>query len=356
MASWRGVARWRIAIALPLATRFYEVRYYGVRMCTSGSVKLRPYQQECVDACIDALERKHLTRIGISAPTGSGKTTMFLELVSRIFSREANTSHALILVNGITLAQQAAERAKRMFPHMTVDMDQGARHVASGVADITVATVQTLRQPKRLAKYNPHKFKCVIVDEAHHSTSPSYLSVLSHFHKAIVPSNKHGSTTDATTPIIGFSATFTRHDGVALGLVFEEIVFHKDFLDMIDEQWLCPVRFTLIRADFDLSKVSTTSSDYVVSSLAHVVNRPDVNELVVRSWMDLAGATRQSTLVFAVDVAHVHALVKEFQVRGIDARGIHASMRLTERESLLASFQRADFPVLINCGTFLQQS
>ena len=281
---------------------------------------------------------------------------MFLELVSRIFSREADTSHALILVNGITLAQQAAERAKRMFPHMTVDMDQGARHVASGEADITVATVQTLRQPKRLSKYDPHKFKCVIVDEAHHSTSPSYLSVLSHFHKAIVPSNKHGSITDATTPIIGFSATFTRHDGVALGLVFEEIVFHKDFLDMIDEQWLCPVRFTLIRADFDLSKVSTTSNDYVVSSLAHVINRPDVNELVVRSWMDLAGTTRHSTLVFAVNVAHVQALVKEFQARGIDARGIHASMRLTEREFLLASFQRADFPVLVNCGTFLQES
>jgi ATP-dependent helicase IRC3 len=38
-------------------------------------------------------------------------------------------------------------------------------------------------------------------------------------------------------PIIGFSATFSRHDGLALGSVFERIVYHRDFLEMIREQW-----------------------------------------------------------------------------------------------------------------------
>ena len=38
-------------------------------------------------------------------------------------------------------------------------------------------------------------------------------------------------------PIIGFSATFSRHDGVALGSIFQRIVYHRDFLDMIKEQW-----------------------------------------------------------------------------------------------------------------------
>lgn len=38
-------------------------------------------------------------------------------------------------------------------------------------------------------------------------------------------------------PIIGFSATFSRHDGLALGSVFERIVYHRDFLEMIKEQW-----------------------------------------------------------------------------------------------------------------------
>lgn len=41
-------------------------------------------------------------------------------------------------------------------------------------------------------------------------------------------------------PIIGFSATFSRHDGLALGSVFERIGYHRDFLDMIKEQWYFP--------------------------------------------------------------------------------------------------------------------
>jgi ATP-dependent helicase IRC3 len=39
-------------------------------------------------------------------------------------------------------------------------------------------------------------------------------------------------------PLVGFSATFSRHDGLALGSIFERIVYHRDFLEMIKEQWL----------------------------------------------------------------------------------------------------------------------
>lgn len=176
--------------------------------------------------------------MGVSSPTGSGKTTIFTELISKIPSKDNKATQALVLVNGVTLAQQATERARCMFPHWRVEMEQGSRHVATGHADVTVAMVQTLRQPDRLIKFDPRRFKCVIVDEAHHATSPSYMSVLSHFHDGVQSSSDTiCSDKNFSVPIIGFSATFSRHDGVSLGRVFEEIVFHKDFLDMIDEQW-----------------------------------------------------------------------------------------------------------------------
>jgi ATP-dependent helicase IRC3 len=47
-------------------------------------------------------------------------------------------------------------------------------------------------------------------------------------------------------PIIGFSATFSRHDGVALGSVFERIVYHRDFLEMIKEQWCVMFLFMVL--------------------------------------------------------------------------------------------------------------
>ena len=68
-----------------------------------------------------------------------------------------------------------------------------------------------------------------------------YRRVLSRFHNDI----KHpdGLVVDELPhkiPIIGFSATFSRHDGIALGAVFESIVYHRDFLEMIKEQWSVP--------------------------------------------------------------------------------------------------------------------
>lgn len=327
----------------------------------SQNVTLRPYQQECVGACLQALERG-CRRMGVSSPTGSGKTTIFTELISRIKPENDRATQALILVNGVTLARQAVERVRHMFPDWRVEMEQGSKHVATGHADVTVAMVQTIRQPERLSKFDPRRLKCVIVDEAHHATSASYLSVLSHFNCDIQSLNLEKiSEKECNVPIIGFSATFTRHDGVSLGQVFEEIVFHKDFLDMIDEQWyvfyahptrLCPIRFTLIRADMDLTEVASTASDYVISSLAKVVNQPDITSLVVRSWIDLAWKVRKATLVFAVDIHHIRAIVDEFKARGIDARAIHSGMSHREREQVLVAFHNGAFPVLVNCGVY----
>ena len=114
----------------------------------------------------------------------------------------------------------------------------------------TIATYQTLLRAPRLQKFDPAGLKAIIVDEAHHAAAPSYLRILSYFNSsvksphtiegagdevvnlAVAPSKHH-------VPIIGFSATFSRHDGLALGSVFDRIVYHRDFLDMIKEQWSC---------------------------------------------------------------------------------------------------------------------
>ena len=70
-------------------------------------------------------------------------------------------------------------------------------------------------------------------------TPLSYRQLLSYFDSDIrSPATELASTSlKHKIPIIGFSATFSRHDGMALGSVFQEIVYHQDFLQMIKEQW-----------------------------------------------------------------------------------------------------------------------
>lgn len=101
-------------------------------------VVLRPYQEQCLDACVDALEAG-LTRLGVSLPTGSGKTTVFVSLLSRLSppATNKNATRSLIIVNSIELARQSAGQVSRLFPDWTVEIEQGSKHVASGFADVS---------------------------------------------------------------------------------------------------------------------------------------------------------------------------------------------------------------------------
>ncbi|KAJ7125631.1 P-loop containing nucleoside triphosphate hydrolase protein [Mycena crocata] len=318
-------------------------------------VVLRPYQEQCLLACIEALD-SGASRIGVSLPTGSGKTTVFISLLSRIAAPASNpdASRSLVVVNSIELARQSAEQVGRLFPDWTVEIEQGTKHKASGLADVTVATYQTLRQLERVKKFDPSKLKAIVIDEAHHAAAPSYRRLLSNFDTDIKHPDGDFKPPNLAhkIPIIGFSATFSRHDGLALGSVFDRIVYHRDFLEMIKEQWLCDVRFTTVHASINLKDVTVNSrtGDFNPTSLAQVVNTETVNNLVVKTWLDKAGKDRKSTLVFCVNVAHVEALTQAFRGFGIDARYVFSGTPINERQALIASFRAGQYPVLINCA------
>lgn len=66
-------------------------------------------------------------------------------------------------------------------------------------------------------------------------------------------------------------------------------------------------------------------------------------------------ATRKSTLIFCVDIAHVVALTQTFRRHGIDARHVYSQTPVAERKALIASFKTGQYPVLINCGQNFKQ-
>lgn len=78
------------------------------------------------------------TRIGVSLPTGSGKTTVFMSLLSRIAPPRDNpcATRSLVIVNSIELARQSAAAAEALHPEWRVEIEQGAKYQASGLADV----------------------------------------------------------------------------------------------------------------------------------------------------------------------------------------------------------------------------
>ncbi|GMK56632.1 hypothetical protein CspeluHIS016_0304720 [Cutaneotrichosporon spelunceum] len=265
----------------------------------------------------------------------------------------------LILVGSVELAEQARAAARRLLPEWSVELEQ-AKHVASGFADITVATYQTLSNAVRLRKFNPERFKLVVVDEAHHAAAKSYLRLLHYFNAGVsLPSDveAYESLDECPdVPIVGFSATFSRHDTLALSAAFEEIVFHRDVGNMLEEGWLSPVKSTAVYADLQLGDVETTSTgEYATASLASHVNTPVVNLLIVRTYLHRA-ADRRSTLVFAVNLQHVADLVAAFRQAGVDARSITSAMSPGARRDVMEAFRKGEYPVLVNCEVLTEGS
>lgn len=90
---------------------------------------------------------------------------------------------------------------------------------ASGFADITIASVRSIISGDRMGKFDPQRFKLILVDEAHHIVARGYMDTLRYFGLM--------EPTEQSPALVGVSATFSRFDGLRLGAAIDHIVYHK---------------------------------------------------------------------------------------------------------------------------------
>ncbi|SCU91724.1 LADA_0F11650g1_1 [Lachancea dasiensis] len=336
LLGWRLLVRQRLFKSeghrLPLACRSYSLQV------------LRPYQLECIEKCVMAIQQGQM-RIGVSIATGGGKTVIFSHLIDRLRGLCGGKHHrALVLVHRRELAQQACNVLGTFFPQLNVQVEMGSLNCDVPSSDVVVASVQTLI--RRLDRYSPGDIDLIIIDEAHHAAAKSYLQVLKHF---------GADCKDSPIPVVGFSATFERADNKALSAVMDKIVFHRGILEMIDDKWLCEGRFTTVDVNIDLSDVSISGSDFQIDGLSQVVNTQEVNNIVLRTYQQKQQQHNlRSTLLFGCDVQHVATLQALFQNNGINAEFVTAKTRQLERDSIVEDFKAGRIQVLLNCGIFTE--
>jgi ATP-dependent helicase IRC3 len=256
-----------------------------------------------------------------------------------------------VLAHRDELLEQAFTKICQADSNLRVDIEQGSR-TASPSADVIVASVPSLGRmgSDRLSRFSPDDFKCIVIDEAHHSPSPTYIRILDHFH-TLNSSDKPRSH----VLVWGCSATLRRHDGIRLSDVFEEVSYYKTILDLWEDGWLCPAKAFRVLTNIDISDVSKTGSDFSLSQLAAKVNTSSRNSAIVHAWKQhVDHDPRYSTLVFAVNVEHVQNLTAMFRNKGIEAHHVDGNTPKDERFDLLERFKQRDYPVLVNCQVFTE--
>lgn len=294
------------------------------------------------------------------------------------------------------LLAQAQRQILRVAPHLRVSIEKGVRWSNHLDDDVIVASVLTLGRKapgnclERLERFDPRDFKAIIIDEAHHSVADTYRRIMAHFGllncSTEVDRERASPVSDAETDLDerfavktdpsgeglrrkaenvtrsdlllwGCSATFSRNDELALGDIFEKVVYHRDIKAMMDEGWLCPAQVYQVSTAIDLQGVRKVGGDWDQGALSLAINTPTRNSLVAATWLEVAKRRhqRQATIVFALNIDHAQSLLDAFvEVCGVTPALITGATGAKERESILRRFSEGTLPVLINCAVLTE--
>ena len=293
-------------------------------MTATGPI-LRDYQQETL-ALVRKAAREGKRPI-LVLPTGGGKTlTAVLGIVKPSADKGARVlwiAHRSELIDQAASAMRAAGlRVGEIMGDRAADPD----------ALVQVASIATLA---RRTGSLPDA-RVVIIDEAHHVRSATYMTTLAHYieRKAV---------------IIGMTATPERLDGKGLGDVFHEIVEQVTVRELIDGGSLSEYRYYAPHVP-DLTGIRRVGGDFSRRGSGEVMGKSEVvGNLVTQYQKHLTG---QRALVFAVSIAHSMAVVGQFQAAGIPAAHLDGTTPERERAATLADFAAGRVLVVSNVDLF----
>lgn len=270
-------------------------------------MKLRDYQQECVDKIESMPPGAYLVQMA----TGLGKTVTFASIPRH--GRTLLVSHR----------EELVEQPRKYYT-CSYGIERGKSR-ANG-EDVVSTSVQTMS--RRMRNFAPDEFDTIICDEAHHAAANTYRKIFEYFHPQ---------------KLIGFTATPNRSDSVRLDNVFQDIIFERDLRWGIQNGYLSDIYCRRVNIGYDLSGVHSRGGDYMPGELADAM--AGTADAVAQAYREMAiGAT----LIFAVNVEQSHEIAK--RIPG----AVAVTGETKNRAAIIDAFTRREIPCLVNCMVFTE--
>lgn len=285
-------------------------------------MQLRPYQLESVKAILGAFA-SGIRKTLLVLPTGTGKTICF-SAIARDYV--AAGGRVLILAHRHELLQQAADKLKKS-TGLAASVEKADDTSIDAWEMVTVGSVQTLQNVKRLEAFTPDYFDLIIVDEAHHAVSPSYRRVLDYFEKA---------------NILGVTATADRGDKVNLGTFFETIAYEYTLPQAITDGYLVPIQALTCPLKIDLSGVKVQSGDYQAAALGSTLE-PYLEQIAIHIKEQ---CQNRKTVIFLPLIATSQKMRDILNSQGMKAAEINGES--IDRAEILDDFHNDKYQILCN--------
>lgn len=313
---------------------------------TSAMRILRDYQNQAKDCTFSEFNRGVQSTM-IVLPTGTGKTVV----ISKI-ANEWDNGNVLILAHRIELLDQAADKLHSELGYRP-PIEQGQRGAEVDLlwqgGNIIVGSVQTMRNAKRLDKYQKMPFGLIIIDECHHATAASYRAILE---------NCLGLNPDCK--VLGVTATPKRADDTALGIVFDSVAFSMELQEAIELGWLVDIQQEYVMIDeVDFSGIGSSKNelgeaDFNRGELEEILSSEEALHAMVTPILDRTSKGEQA-LIFTAGVMHAHQLATVLnRHKDGSAFAVDGETPKEQRSEIVAKFHKNQVQYLCNFGVFTE--
>lgn len=324
----------------------------------------RAYQSGWVDLVVADWAAGFRRNFGV-ASVGVGKTTGYMaELLRRSVGGVAADPYTvglkragLVIAHTCDLVEQTANQLAKCLPRAAIEREQGGNR-AVGLADIIVASRQSLSIKRRLQRIGRDRVKIVIWDECHRNRrgQTEYDTIHDFFHSpaSFPPPLWHG---DTATPDVA--------DIDGLKGAYDRLVFQYDTLSAVQDGWLVkPYQVYEQYAGGDVEDTGSGSDGYITATevVDHERAAPAVAAIVAAAikWSNAYGRQR-STLVFCRSVDRAELVCQYLNNHDRDSggrtgRAAVVSDRVTqdERRMLYRQYDAGELRYLVNFNILLE--
>lgn len=293
---------------------------------------LHNYQSETVLQVSNAF--KSHRSIMLQMPTGSGKTHVFCEIAKRFY--EKRNGRVLVLAHRNELIEQIKNRMGNFGINAGVIKSGHKREEDS---QVQIASVQTLVKGKNVKFLR--NVSLIIIDEAHHTPSNTYLAILETYQKE-------------NTKLLGVTATPLRLDGKGFEKIFDHLICSYQVRWFVEHSYLSPVKHYAS----DIIKLENVSIVKHRKGYIDYDDKQSVSYYMDKAIMaDIIDSYRRfgenkKAIVFAITIKHAEELSKRFIESGYKSCVISSSTKLPERETVLKKFKDGKLQILINVDIF----
>ncbi|MCT7577678.1 DEAD/DEAH box helicase [Aliarcobacter butzleri] len=274
------------------------------------------FMQEKALEKLENLRKKGENKALIIAATGTGKTYL-----SAFDVKNFKAKTILFLVHRENILIKAKQSFEEILPQInSFGLYTGNKKEQD--KNYLFSTIQTMSS--NFSNFSQDFFEYIIIDEAHHVTSPSYKKILDYFKPKF---------------LLGLTATSNRMDGNSIYEVFDEnIALDIRLNDALEHNLIVPFHYYGISdiQSIDYENIDLRKIDLLAKLLS--VNKR-VDFIIDKMNFYSNSGNKRKVLGFCVSKEHCNFMANEFNKKGINSITLTSDDSISKREESIKKLE-----------------